>query len=50
MLHIDYNYYFNYLTLGEFFTSASADGLSMEFERQKVSSNIQDSPQYPGRS
>ena len=37
----------NYL---EFFTSALADGLSMESERQQVPSNLQDSSQYSGRS
>ena len=36
----------------EFFTSASADGLSREFEWQQVSSSLQDqdSSQYSGRS
>ena len=33
----------------EFFTSALADGLSLEFERQQVTSNLQDSSQYSGR-
>ena len=30
----------------EFFTSALADGFSLEFEWQQVSSSLQDSPQY----
>ena len=34
----------------EFFSSALADGLSMEFEWQQVSSSLQDSSQYFGRS
>ena len=34
----------------EFFTSASADGLSLQFERQQVSSSQQDSSQNSGRS
>ena len=34
----------------EFFTSALADGLSLEFEWQQVSSSLQDSSQYSGRS
>ena len=34
----------------EVFTSASTDGLSLEFERQQVSSSFQDSSQYSGRS
>ena len=34
----------------EFFTSALADSLSLEFERQLVPSDIQDSSQYSGRS
>ena len=34
----------------EFFTSALADGLSLEFERQQVSSCLQDTSQYSGRS
>ena len=34
----------------EFFTSALADGLSLEFECQQVSSSLQDSSQYSGRS
>ena len=33
-----------------FFTSTLADGLSLEFEWQQVSSSIQDSSQYSGRS
>ena len=34
----------------EFFTSVLADGLSLEFERQQVSSSLQDSSQYSSRS
>ena len=34
----------------EFFTSALADGLSLEFEWQQVSSSLHDSTQYSGRS
>ena len=34
----------------EFFTSALADGLSLEFEWHQVSSSLQDSSQYSGRS
>ena len=34
----------------EFFTSASADDLSLEFVWQLVSSSFQDSSQYSGRS
>ena len=34
----------------EFFSSALADGLSLEFEWQQVSSRLQDSSQYSGRS
>ena len=34
----------------EFFTSALADRLSLEFEWQKVSSSLQDFSQYSGRS
>ena len=34
----------------EFFTSALADGLSVELEWQQVSSSLQDSSQYSGRS
>ena len=34
----------------EFFTSALADGLTLEFERQQVSSSLQGSSQYSGRS
>ena len=34
----------------DFFTSALADGLSLEFEWQQVSSRLQDSSQYPSRS
>ena len=34
----------------EIFKSALADGLSLEFEWQQVSSSLQDSSQYSGRS
>ena len=34
----------------EFFTSALADGLSLEFEWQQVSASLLDSSQYAGRS
>ena len=34
----------------ELFTSALADGFSLESEWQQVSSNLQDSSQYSGRS
>ena len=34
----------------EFFTIVLADGFSLEFEWQQVSSSLQDSPQYSGRS
>ena len=34
----------------EFFTSAWADGLSLEFEWQQVSSSLLDSSKYSGRS
>ena len=43
---------FTYLLLWEifFFTKALADGFSLELEWQKVSSSLQDSSQYSGRS
>ena len=34
----------------EFFTSVLADGFSLEFEWQQVSSSLQDSSPYSGRS
>ena len=34
----------------EFFTFALVDGLSLEFEWKQVSSSLQDSSQYSGRS
>ena len=37
-------------TLLEFFTSVLADGLSLEFEWEQVSSSFQNSSQYSGRS
>ena len=33
----------------EFFTSVLADGFSLEFEWQQVSSSLQDTSQYSGR-
>ena len=38
-----------YYTSLEFFTSALADGFSLEFELQQVSSSLQDSSQNSGR-
>ena len=38
------------ILLDEFFISALDDGLSLEFEWQQVSSSLQDSSQYSGRS
>ena len=38
------------LTPWEIFTSVLADGLSLEFESQQVSSSLQDSSQYSGHS
>ena len=37
------------LLIWEFFILASADGFSLEFEWQQVSSSLQDSSQYSGR-
>ena len=34
----------------EFFISVLADGFSLEFEWQQISSSLQDSSQYSGRS
>ena len=42
--------YYYYYTVLEFFTSVSADGLSLEFEWQQVSSSLQDSFQDSSRS
>ena len=42
-------YYYYYYLLFEFFTSALLDGHSLEFEWQ-ISSSLQDSSQYSGRS
>ena len=39
-----------YIVIIVFFISANADGLSLEFEWQQVSSSLQDSSQYSGRS
>ena len=44
-----YNYYYYYYYSLEFFTSASADGLSLEIMWEQVSSSLQDSSQYSGR-
>ena len=38
------------ITPWEFFTSALANGLSLEIEWQQVASSLQDSSQYSGRS
>ena len=38
------------ITPWEFFMSALADGLSLVFKLQQVSSSLQDSSQYSGRS
>ena len=46
LMYMDYYYYYYSL---EFFTSVLADGFSLEFERQQVSSSLQDSSQYSGR-
>ena len=43
-------YYYYYFTPLEFFTSVLADGFSMEFEWQQVSSSLQDSSQDSGCS
>ena len=40
----------HFFTPWKFFTSALADGLSLESEWQQVSSSLQDSSQYSGRS
>ena len=37
-------------TSSDFFRSAFADGLSLEFKSQQVSSSLQGSLQYSGRS
>ena len=42
-------YYYYYFTPLEFFTSVLADGFSLEFEWQQVSSGLQDSSRYSGR-
>ena len=36
-------YYYYYLLIWKFFTSALADGFSLEFEWQQISSSLQDS-------
>ena len=46
--HHSTHYY--YLLSFEFFTSALVNGFSLEFEWQQVSSSLQDSSQYFGRS
>ena len=45
-----YYYYYYYFSFESFFTSALADGFSLEFECQQVSSSLQDSSQYSDRS
>ena len=35
---------------GEFFTSVLADGFALDFQWQQVSTSLQDSSQYSGRS
>ena len=40
----------NILLFWKFFTPALADGFSLEFERQRISSSLQDCSQYSGRS
>ena len=45
-----YYYYYYYYYPYEFFTSALADGFSLEFVWQQVSSSLQDSSQYSSRS
>ena len=42
--------YSHYFYLLHIFTSVLADGLSLEFEWQQVSSSLQDSSQYSGHS
>ena len=44
------NFQIYYITLWDFFTSVYADGLSLEFEWQQVSSDHQDSSQYSYQS
>ena len=45
-----YYHYYYYLLVRVFHISLSCDGLSLEFEWHQVSSSIQDSSQYSGRS
>ena len=45
-----YYYYYYYYYSREFLTSALACGLCLESEGQQISSNLQDSSQYSGRS
>ena len=47
-----YSYYYYYITADEvfFFTPALGDSLSMKFEQQQVSSNLQDSCQWSSQS
>ena len=49
-IKVHYYYYYYHYLLWSFFTLALADGLSQEFEWQQVSSSLQDSSQYSGRS
>ena len=51
VFHSNVSYYYNYFIIRlEFFTSVLADGFSLEFEWQQVSSSFQDSSQEFGRS
>ena len=50
LLHSLIMWCYSYFAPWEFFASALADGLSLELEWQKVSSNLQDTSQYSGRS
>ena len=45
---MDYYYYYYYYYYLEFFTSASADGFSLDFERPEVTSSLHDSSQHSG--
>ena len=52
-IRVSYNWYHRHIhvpfLLLESFTSASSDGLSLEFELQQVSPSLQNSSQYSGR-
>ena len=45
-----YYYCYNYFTLLKVFMPTLADGFSLEFEWQQVSSSFQDSSQYSSQS